>query len=178
MRRIVISLLFACFAQAADPDFTFVFIPDQHPFSPYDSTNAFKSVIAWIRTNAANSNIEGVFSSGDWVNGAQNVTTQLSTIWTHWSDSNNGIDTLVRNNGSPMPWIMAPGNHDYEGQFTSGSPCGNLNPNNACGIRDSSVFSTQLGYDRLATSLSKQYLESFWDFTETPASNAGPGKPK
>lgn len=119
---LVFALAFALHAQS-EADFEFVIVPDQHPPStlPYP---AFQAIVDWVAANKVSRNIRGVFSTGDFVSGSQSVSAQLANVWTVWT----GITSLG------LPWLIAPGNHDYNIQ----QPANRL----------TTVFDAQLGYIR------------------------------
>jgi hypothetical protein len=106
----------------ASPDFSFVFIADQHP----DSSGApWLNNAAYIAGKQSSWNIQGVFFSGD----IQARGETLAGFYTH------GWNTML---GMGVPVIASPGNHDCV-------------PDNGCTDRVTATFDTQVGYSRISS---------------------------
>lgn len=106
---------------ASSPDFSFVFIADQHPNS---SGAPWVDNSAYIVSKQTSWNIQGVFFSGDILARGE---TQAG-FYTH------GWDDIL---AMGVPTIASPGNHD----------CGP--PDDGCVARVTTLFDQQEGYDRI-----------------------------
>ena len=98
---LVLLLFLGCLSLHAE-DFTVVLLPDTQNYSEF-YPQIFQSQTQWVAENAATKNIKIVLGLGDIVNHGSSVT--------EWQNA----DAAIRLLDGKVPYLLAIGNHDYEG---------------------------------------------------------------
>lgn len=93
----------------SDADFTLVFLPDTQFYSQ-DYPSTWTSQTNWIVNNKSSLNIQAVIGEGDVVD--DDLTAQ-------WDNADAGIAVL--DTDGTIPYLLAIGNHDYDGSDGSGT---------------------------------------------------------
>jgi hypothetical protein len=108
--KLVLVLLFllplGALAQVAPPDFTFILLPDTQNEAQF-YPNVLDSETAWVVKNRTALNIQAVLGLGDIVNDGASTAQQTNADAT--------IKTL---DNAGVPYLLAIGNHDYDGANT------------------------------------------------------------
>lgn len=117
---------------ALPDDFTFIHVPDPHLNQTPGPAGA-TAMGVWITANQVKWNIQGVFGTGDFT-GINNDTIRTTNFNSAYTSIFTPVEALTPANS--VPWITAPGNHDYDGD----SPVG----------RRTTIFDSLLGYTKLS----------------------------
>ncbi|MBR3593938.1 MAG: metallophosphoesterase, partial [Clostridia bacterium] len=91
-----------------DYDYSFIVLPDEQNVAAYYPTY-YSEITQWIVDNKETYNIQGVMSVGDVTN---------SAIYNEWSVAYDAYKLLE---DAGIPFVMAPGNHDYDGGTSKGA---------------------------------------------------------
>jgi len=91
-----------------DYDYTFIVLPDEQNVAAYYPTY-YSGITQWIVDNKETYNIQGVMSVGDVTN---------SAIYNEWAVA---YDAYMLLEEAGIPFVMAPGNHDYDGGTSKGA---------------------------------------------------------